>query len=125
MLFGVLVAAQAARAGLLRRGVFKREDLGFVAAAIDVLFPGTMASLAAMPFHAFVCVELAIHGGSEVSRGSEICIDFFVAGLAGIGADVESWIRRCNIGFGLIRGLGLLCGFLFVVGMSRRKHQRS
>ncbi len=89
MLFGVLMAAQAARAGLLWRGVFKREDFRFVAAAIYVLFPRPMASFASVPFHAFVRVELAIHGGGDVSGGGEIRIDLFVAGLAGIGTDVE------------------------------------
>lgn len=65
---------------------------------------------------------MGVHRSSEVRRGSETCIDFFVAGFAGIRAYVESLIGRRNI-YGLIRGLGLLCGFLFVFGMSRREHQ--
>src|SRR5580692_5027167 len=121
MLFGVLVAAQAAGAGLLRCRVLKREDLGFVAAAIHVLFAGAVASLAAMPFHSVVCVEFGIHGGSEVRRGSEMCIDFFVAGLAGIGAHVQAGVRRCNVDFNLLSRLGLLRSIFFVVGMSRRE----
>ena len=54
MFFGVLVATEAAGAGLLWGGIFEREDLGFVAAAIDMFFAGTVASLAAMPFHSFL-----------------------------------------------------------------------
>src|ERR1051325_1103835 len=94
MLFGVLVAAKAAGAGLLRRGVFKCKDFGFVAAALDVLLPRTMASLAAMPLHAFVRVELRVHGGGEVGCSGEIGIEVLVAGLAGIGTHV-----KCRVGW--------------------------
>jgi hypothetical protein len=123
MLFVVLVAAQAASAGLLRRGVLKGEDFGLVAPAIYVLLSRAVASLAAMPLHALVRVEFAIHGGSEVRGGGEIRIDVFVAGLAGIGTHIESGIGRRNIGFDLLRRLGMLCGVLFVVGMGARNRQ--
>ncbi len=82
-----------------------------------------MASLAAVPFRPFVCVELGIYRSNEVRRGSKMCKDFFVAGAARVRAYVESWIGRRNVYFGLIGGLGLLCGILFVFGMSRRKYQ--
>ena len=94
MLFGVLVAAKAPSAGLLQRGVFKCKDFGFVAAAVDVLFPRTMASLAAMPLHAFVRVELRVNGGGEVGGSGEIGIEVLVAGLAGIGTHV-----KCRVGW--------------------------
>src|SRR5580704_12366560 len=124
MLFGVLVAAQAAGAGLLRCGVLKGEDFGLVAAAVDVLFPRAMTSLAAMPLRAFMRVELRIHGGGEVRCSGEMRIDLLMAGLASIGTHVESGIRRRNVCFGLIRGLGLLCGVLFVVSMGKGNYQR-
>jgi len=73
-----------------------------------------MASLAAVPFRPFVCVELGIYRSNEVRRGREACIDFIVAGAARVRAYVESWIRRRNIYLGLIRRLGMLCGILFV-----------
>ncbi len=112
MLFGVLVAAQAARASLLRCGVLKGEDFGFVTSAVHVLFPRAMTSLAAMPLHAFLRVELPVHGGCEVGRSGEIRIDRLVAGLAGVGTHVEVGIRRRSICFGLVRGLGLLFGLV-------------
>jgi cyclohexyl-isocyanide hydratase len=40
---------------------------------------------------------MGVHRSSEVRRGSETCIDFFVAGVARIRAYVESLIRRRNI----------------------------
>ena len=88
MLFGVLMAAQTASAGLLRRGVLKGKDFGLIASAVDVLFPRAMTSLAAMPLRAFVCVELRVHGGGEVGRSGEMRIDVFMACLAGIGTNV-------------------------------------
>src|ERR1700741_98720 len=124
MLFGVLVAAQAAGAGLLRCGVLKGEDFGLVAAAVHVLFSRAVTSLAAMPLHAFVRVELRVHGGNEVGRSSEMRIDVLVAGLAGIGTYVEAGIRRGNISFGLVRRLALLSGIPFVARMGKRNYQR-
>ena len=120
MFFGVLVAAQAAGASLLRCGVLKGENFGLVSSAVDVLFPGAMTSLAAMPLHAFVCVELPVHSGCEVGRSGEIRIDLFMAGLAGVGTHVEIGIRRRNICLCLIRGLGLLFGLVRRLGLVGR-----
>src|SRR5271156_6717305 len=89
MLFGVLVAAQAAGAGLLRCGVLKGKDFRLVAAAVDVLFPRAVTSLAAMPLHAFVRVELRVHGSGEVGRSGETLVNVLVAGLASIGTHVK------------------------------------
>jgi hypothetical protein len=50
------MACQAARIDFFGRGVFKGENLRFVAAAIHVSFPRTVASFAAMPPRAFFCV---------------------------------------------------------------------
>src|ERR1700752_2693372 len=89
MLFGVLVAAQAAGAGLLRCGVLKGKDFGLFAAAVAVLFPRAVTRRAAMPLHAFLRVELCVHGGGEVGRSGEMRIDLLMAGLAGIGTHVK------------------------------------
>ncbi len=75
MLFGVLMAPQAARAGLLRGSVFEGEDLGLVTPAVDMLFTRAVTSLAAMPFHALVSVEFRVHRGGEVRGGGEVCVD--------------------------------------------------
>src|SRR5580704_1128520 len=121
-----LVAFQATGAGLLRCCVLEGEDFGFVAAAIDVLFPRAVTSLAAVPFGTFVRVELRVHGGGEVRRIGELCIDVFVASLAGIGTHVKSGVRRRGIRFGLfvglVRGFALLCGTLFVARMGKRNY---
>lgn len=116
MLFGVLVAAKAASAGLLRRGVFKGIDFGFIAAAVDVLFPRAMASLAAMPLHAFVRVELRVHGGGEVGRSGEMGVEVLVAGLAGIGTHVKRRVGWPDIFLRLLcLRFSLFRGFAFVV----------
>ena len=140
MLFGVLVAAQAAGASLLRCGVLKGEDFGLVTSAVHVLFPRAMTGLAALPLHAFVHVKLPVHGGCEMGRSGEMRVDLLVAALAGVGPYVEVRIRRCDICFGLIRRLGLLfglvrrlglisrlsllCGILLAAGLGKRNHQR-
>src|SRR5580704_4948314 len=93
VLFGVLMASQAAGTGLLRRGVLKGKDFGLIAAAVDVLFPRAMTSLTAIPLRAFVRVEFRVHGGGEVSCRGEMRVDVLVAGLAGIGTHVKRRIR--------------------------------
>lgn len=103
MLFGVLMAAQAARTGLLWCGVLKSEYFGLVAPALYVFFPWAMASLAAVPFRTFVRVEFGIHGGGEMSGGGEFRIKVFVAGLAGVGTHVECGIGRHDISLRLAR----------------------
>ena len=97
MLFRVLVAAQTAGAGLLRRGVLKGKDFGLVAAAVDVLFRRSMTSLAAMPLYAFVRVELRVHGGGEVGRIRKMRVNLLVARLAGIRTHVKRWVGGPDI----------------------------
>ncbi len=120
MLFGVLVAAQASGASLLRCGVLKGEDFGLVTSAVHVLFTGAMTGLAALPLHPFVRVKLPVHGGCEMGRSGEMRIDLVVAALAGVGSHVETRIRWRNICFGLVRGLGLLFGLVRRLGLVRR-----
>ena len=84
MLFCVLVATETSRARLLRSGILEREDLRLVAPAVDMLFPRSVASLAPMPLHALVRVELRIHGGDKVRRLFETCVNLVVAGFAGV-----------------------------------------
>src|SRR5215469_3912081 len=89
MFLGVLVASEAPRAGFLRRRILEREDLRYVASAIHVLFSRTMTGFASMPFRAFVALQFAFHRGSDVGRGFELVEGVFMAGLAGVRADVE------------------------------------
>jgi len=124
LLVAALVAAQAASAGLLRCRVLEGEDFGFVATAVDVLFSRAVASLAAMPFHAFVRVELRVHGGGEVGRRREMRIEVLMACLTGVGTDVEAGIRRWSVEFDLLGRLGLLCSLLFVARMDKGNCQR-
>src|SRR5580704_4588826 len=124
MLFGVLVAAQAAGASLLRCGILKGEDFGLVTSAVDVLFSRAMTGLAALPLHAFVRVELPVHAGCEMGCSGEMRIDLLVAALASVGSHIEVRIRWRNICFGLIRRLGLLGGVLLAARLGKRNHQR-
>lgn len=115
MLLGVLMTPQAASASLLRRGVFERKDLRLVAAAVDVFFTRAMASLASMPFGTFVSIEFRVHGSGEVSGRSEVCVEIFVAGFAGVRAYVERGIGRSNIlGGGLSYRLVFVCGAILL-----------
>ena len=88
--FPILMAIQAPRADLLRRGVLERENLRLIAAAIDVSLPWTVAGLASMPLGSF----LRIQRGDEV-RGSFIVLEeilhrhVFVAGFTCLGTHVE------------------------------------
>ncbi len=120
----VLMTAQTALAGVRRRSVFKGKNLCLVPAAVHVLLARAVAGLAPVPFHPLVRFQLPLHGGGEVSRAFKIRIDVLMACLAGIGTHVEPGIGRRNICFGVIGGLGLLSGVLFVAGMDTRNHQR-
>lgn len=110
VLFGVLVAAQAARAGLLRSGVFESENLGLIPAAVHMFLAGAVAGFASMPFHAFMRIQLRIHSGSEVRSLLESGIDLVVAGFAGIGANVKRGVGRRHI-------VDVLRSFVALVGL--------
>jgi len=93
MLFAILVAVEAARADLRGRRVLERENLGLVSAALDVFLAGTVASFAAMPFRAFFLIQ-----HRYVMRRIFVALEkpldghVFVAGFAGLGADVKRGI---------------------------------
>src|ERR1700682_1467384 len=88
-----LMAVQAARTGIGCRSSLKTKYFGFVAAALDVRFARAMARFASMPLRSLLRVQC----GGKVRCGLKIVVEafgghVFVAGLAGIRADVEGWI---------------------------------
>jgi hypothetical protein len=105
-----LVTIQAARADVRRRSVFKGEDLRFIAPAVHVFFAGAMTCFATMPLGALVGIELSIHGGGEVRSVYKIIVDVFVAGLAGLRANIECRITQADI-IGSLRGVGSALAF--------------
>ena len=124
VLLGVLVAAEAAGASLLRGSVLKSEDLGDIAAAVDMGFARAVAGFASVPLDAFVGIELGIHGGGEVRSLLKARVDFVVAGLAGVGACVEGGVGGGDVGGNL---LGILLVGLSVTcdgGQSRTQDER-
>lgn len=97
LLVAVLVAIQATRADLRGRGVLKCENLRLVPAAVHVRLAGPVARFATMPLGAIVSFEFSLHRGYEVWSFLKVRVDFVVAGLAGIGADIKRRIRRPHI----------------------------
>lgn len=121
VLFGVLVATEAARASLLGSGVLKGEDLGFIAAAVDVGFAWTVAGLTTMPFHALMGIELGFQGGREVGSLLETRGDFIMTRLACIRADIQSGIGwRVVLGNFAVGRFRLLCCMPFIARAKRR-----
>jgi len=97
------VAVQAPRADLLRRCALEGENLGLVSSAIDVGLPGTVTAFASLPRRAFLRIQSSykmrgILKMLEEILGRHVC----VAGFAGLGTNVERWIRRPRVAF-LIR----------------------
>jgi|SRR5690242_13172479 len=109
----ILMATEAARAYIGGRGVLKSKNLGFVAAAVDVRFAGTVASFATMPLGAFLGIQRRYEMRRVLVRLEKaLARHVLMAGLAGIRADVES-----RIGGPFPR---LLCGFLLLALISAR-----
>ena len=85
LLVAGLMAIKAASTNIGGRCVLKREDLCFVAAALNVLFARTVARLAAMPLRTL----LGIESGYEMRRCFVTCIEalrrhVFMAGFASL-----------------------------------------
>ena len=121
VLIGVLVTAEAARAGFLGSGVLKGEDLGFIATAVDVCFAWTVAGLTTMPLRTLMGLELGIQGGREVGSLLETRRDFIMARLASIGADIQSGIGwRVVPGNLAVRRFRLLGCMPFIARAKRR-----
>ncbi len=90
VLFAILMAIEAPRADLLRRSIFKRENLGLVAPAFDVFLPGSVASFAAVPFRTFLLIQHRhVVGGILIALEKTFHRHVFVASLASFRADVE------------------------------------
>ena len=105
----VLMATQAACAGLLRSSILEGEDLGLVASTIHVLFTGAMTGFAAMPLGAL----LNIKSSYEVRRGFVILEEVFrghvfVAGFADLCADIGRLIRGAAVFLSISCGLGII-----------------
>jgi len=109
VLFCVLVAAQAAGAGLLGSRILKGEDFCFVAAAVDVILAWAVAGFAAMPLDAFVGIEFGVHGRDKVRGLLEAGVNLVVTGFAGVRADIEGGVSRSVVSSDLVCRLGLLC----------------
>jgi hypothetical protein len=89
VLLAILVALEAAVADLACGGILEREDSGFIAATLDVGLAGSVTGFAAVEFRALFGVER----GDEVAGFLEGTVEalaghVFVAGLAGVGAEV-------------------------------------
>ena len=117
VLLGILVAAQAPFAALRCGGIFERENLGLVTAAVDVLFAGTVARFTAVPFWARPCLHFTGHRVDKMRCSRPIVVDVFVTGFAGVRTNVQGWIRRPNVVLGLICPLlALIRSALLVAG---------
>ena len=84
MFFSIFMTTEAALADLFRRFVFEGEDLAFVSACLNVFLAWTVTRLASLPFRTFLgecCFP--------VRSRFEILEDVFVAGLAGVRANVQ------------------------------------
>src|SRR6266404_7427019 len=84
-----LVAIEAARAGLCRRNSLETENLGLVAAALDVRLARAMTRFAAMPFGTL----LRVQRGHKVWRSLIVLVEILrrhvlVARLAGLRPDI-------------------------------------
>lgn len=86
------VASQAASVDFLSRSVLEREDFCDVAAACDVGRARAMASLASLMRRSALGIERRLPMGGFLPT----FINFFVAGLACVGANVIS--RGCGLG---------------------------
>src|SRR5450432_2128235 len=121
VLFVVTMAAQTTAADLLRRGILEREYLRFVAAAVDVGFPRTMAGLASMPLRPLFRIER----GYEMRRRFIILEKVFrghvfMAGLAGFRSDVKSGIGGALVFLGLLARSGVILIFFIVLIVLRQ-----
>ena len=115
MLFGVLVTAEAPRTRLLRRRILERENLCYVAPAVHMFFSRAVARFAAMPFRTLVTVELGFHRGSDMGRGFELVINFFVAGLAGVRANIQRRIGGAYVLLPQVASILSLGGLIFLI----------
>ena len=79
-----LMATQAACARIPGRDAFKSINLGFIAAAVHMLFAWTVARFTAMPFRSLTSIEVALDRCDKVLGLLEIVVNFFVAGFAGV-----------------------------------------
>jgi|HubBroStandDraft_5_1064220.scaffolds.fasta_scaffold18591_2 hypothetical protein len=104
------VTTHATGVDFLGRSILERENFGLVATAVNVRFPGTVASFAALPLRSFLAVKCrykvcrSLEMVEKVLRG-HIC----VTRLASLRSDVERRIARRDI---LLRRSGRL-GFVF------------
>src|SRR5579859_1148428 len=92
VLLAILMAGQAALAGLLRRRAGEGEYLRLVAAAFQVSPSRTVASFATLR-SAF----MALQGCLPVRRCLELLVDLFMAGLAGVRPEVGRALNRWHI----------------------------
>ena len=88
VLLAVLVAIEAARAGVCRRNSLETENLGLVSAAFDVRFAWPMARFAALPFGTLLRLERDGVGRCLEILVKVLCRHIFVACLAGFRADI-------------------------------------
>jgi hypothetical protein len=98
------VAGQATGVDFFRRSRLEDEDLGFVAAARNVVRTWSVAALATLLRGATFRVE----GGLPVRRFLPVVIDFLVAGFAGLRPQVFGDIGRRSTGGGCAGRLNVL-----------------
>jgi hypothetical protein len=91
MLAVALVAFQAPRADGIRRGTLEDKYLSFVATAINVFRARAMAGFATVRLSPAFKFKDAV----PVPRPLHVFEHIFVAGLAGIGANVLGWRGWC------------------------------
>ena len=101
------VAGQTASVNLLGGSAFKDENLGFIAAAGDVVRAGTVAAFAALMRGPTFCIE----PGLPMRRSFPGVVEFFVTALASLRANISrGFVGRCAGRRGALRGWGLLRG---------------
>src|SRR6516162_7871363 len=117
MLLRILVAAETAGARFRRRCVLKGENLCFVAPAVHMFFSRTVAGFASVPFRAFVAIQLGFHRRGDMGRGFELLVHIFVAGFAGLLADVQRRIGGAYVLLPQVASVLSLGGLVFLSGL--------
>lgn len=88
----IFMAAQATLADVFRGFAGEDEDLTFVSAALDVFLARAVTSFATLPLRTLLAeCRFPVRGGLEAF------VNFFVAGLAGLGANVQRGIGGPDI----------------------------
>jgi hypothetical protein len=103
VLLAILVAIEAVRAGVRRRSALETKNLGFVAAALDMRLPWTVACLASVPLGTFLRIERCGKVlGVFIVLVKALRRHVFVTGLASLRAYVKRGVTGTLVLLGLL-----------------------